>query len=332
MGFAMTARNVISNCSLTLHALFMALVGTMGCFPEDKPVLLPPPGQAQVMQITQGPDYERQYFFHFERGDTVGSDYHSWDLCFSTSDRHVWINGGNMALVARTSEQSLYQVRDTQQLQWQMDASSWHPDSTAIGSWWSHPQVYILDRGVRFAADQRWFKMKLAEVNGNTYRLQYALLHSNDSAEVLIVKDLRKHYVYFSFDKGEIPPFEEPDRDRWELLFTRYRHVFHNQEPPLPYVVTGVLLNPSVSVAIDSLYSFEEINDTIAQSLNYVARRDAIGFQWKYFDFSTQAFVVRPYVTYIVQDRKGVYWKMRFIDFYNDAGQKGYPTFEYQRL
>ncbi len=321
-----------SSGSIALQVLLVGLVGMTGCFPEDKPILLPLPGKVQLMQITQGPDYERQYFFHFERGDTLGSDYHSWDLCFSTSDRQVWINGGNMALVARTSAQSLYQVRDTQQLQWHIDAASWHPDSTAIGSWWSHPQVYVIDRGARFAADRRWFKIKLQEVDGNTCRLQYALLNANDSAEVLIVKDLRKHYMYFSFDQGANPPFEEPDRDRWELLFTRYRHVFFDQQPPLPYVVTGVLLNPSVAVAIDSLNSFEEINDTMARSLHYVARRDAIGFQWKYFDFSTQAYVVRPYVTYVILDQKGVYWKMRFIDFYNDAGQKGYPTFEYQRL
>jgi hypothetical protein len=37
-------------------------------------------------------------------------------------------------------------------------------------------------------------------------------------------------------------------------------------------------------------------------------------------------------LNYVVLDREGYFYKLRFISFYNNSGEKGYPTFEFQRL
>ena len=42
--------------------------------------------------------------------------------------------------------------------------------------------------------------------------------------------------------------------------------------------------------------------------------------------------VLIPDMNYVIRDRDGFFYKLRFIDFNNDMGEKGYPKFEYVRL
>jgi len=37
-------------------------------------------------------------------------------------------------------------------------------------------------------------------------------------------------------------------------------------------------------------------------------------------------------MNYVIRDRDGFFYKLRFIDFSNDMGEKGYPKFEFVRL
>ena len=37
-------------------------------------------------------------------------------------------------------------------------------------------------------------------------------------------------------------------------------------------------------------------------------------------------------INFVIRDFEGKYYKMRFIDFYNSQGLKGYPKFELEEL
>ena len=43
-------------------------------------------------------------------------------------------------------------------------------------------------------------------------------------------------------------------------------------------------------------------------------------------------YTVNSNITYIVKDTDGNYYKLRFLDFYNNKGDKGYPKFEFSRI
>lgn len=89
-------------------------------------------------------------------------------------------------------------------------------------------------------------------------------------------------------------------------------------------------------MAQDTLYEFSSINLDIAGNLFYSTAQDEIGYDWKDVvgDVTTGnvSYVVVEGLNYVVRDSEGFYYKLRFISFYNDGGDKGYPTFEYQRL
>ena len=59
---------------------------------------------------------------------------------------------------------------------------------------------------------------------------------------------------------------------------------------------------------------------------------NAIGWDWKQYDMSSGPYTVDVTKNYIVKNQNGLYFKLRFIDFYDDIGEKGAPKFELQKL
>ena len=314
--------------------MLMVIVAMSSCFKEDSAMVLPPPGDAHIGQVAMTADYHRQQYFNMDNGDTLGSDFNSWDLCFEAapSGWHIWINGGNLALVSEMNTKNIDSVNSISGVSWKWDESSWNADSTAIGDWRNNQNVYLIDLGYLKPADTRYKKIIFQSVNESTYEIEYANLNGSDAHSRQIPKNVLYTYVYFSFEGEGIMLDIEPMKQDWDLQFTHYRYIFYDQVPPLPYLVTGVLINPGTTVAIDSTLDFNDIDYQKALSFIYAENRDAIGYNWKYYDFDKASYVVRSDINYVIRDLKGVYWKLHFIDFYNSNGEKGYPQFEYQRL
>ena len=60
--------------------------------------------------------------------------------------------------------------------------------------------------------------------------------------------------------------------------------------------------------------------------------QNSIGFNWKEYDLTSGVYTVFANINYIIRDNELRYYKLHFIDFYNDLGVKGYPKFEIQEL
>ena len=142
----------------------------------------------------------------------------------------------------------------------------------------------------------------------------------------------------FSFDSGGSQLQLEPGRKEWTLQFTQYTSiVYTNTGEPYSYLVTGALSNRHyVGVAEDTLMNFDEITLEIARELSFDNSLDAIGYDWKVAVGDPTSggitYVTKTDINYIIRDYNGFHYKLRFVSFYNNSGDKGYPTFEYQRL
>ncbi len=304
------------------------------CFKGDSPVQLPPAGDAKIFQVALGEDYHRAVYFDLTTQDTLGNEHSAWDLCLESTPEgfHVWMNGGNGSFIANTNTQAFETVTDTSGANWKMDDPYWNIDSTAVGDWRADRLVYIIDRGAEKTAADRFRKIIFQSVDDSAYEVQYAGLDGSGFSISHLAKKPGTAFIYFTFDiNGELLDIE-PNAAIWSVIFTRYRTLINTVNPPLPYLVTGALINPNISVAVDSITDFSLIDYAKALNYAYSNRRDVIGYDWKRFDFTSQAYVMKPYINYIIRDAEGVYWKMHFIDFYNTTGEKGYPQFEYQRL
>ena len=352
---------MILRSRIFLLALFASLFAS--CFKEDDPVVLPGAGEVQMDQVAMGPDYLNQIYYKLPTKTIFTSDYRSWDLAFETTSGgfHIWVNGGNQILVSNTNSDDFDHITDTLGSHWMWDASSGNKDSTAIGEWVNfiptNPSVgegaelikspgrfeksdvattvFLVDLGpdTALASNERFKKIVFETVNNHEYTFKYANIDGSDFHQVTIDKEPEFAFTYFSIRNGGMMVHPEPIKKDWDILFTRYRTQLFSAGNYMPYVVTGVLINPDgYSVAVDSSIAFTDADYDFAKNLTYKTNRDAIGYEWKKYLFNPPTYEVYPQINYFIKDKTGFIWKLHFISFYNDQGVKGYPQFEFQRL
>lgn len=326
-----------------LPLLLSAATLLPGCIPDEDPIS--PYNRGPVRTATAGmeSDYRTQVYFDLATGTTVSQiPITGWDIGFSSGDSLpvVILNTAQIMSAADAGPIAFDDLTSTSGLLWKYDHPSGQVDSMSIGKWWaadiggfySRNHVYVVDRGVNAAGKKLGYKkFMVVGYDGNSYTVRFADLNGANDRTVTIAKDRQRNYIGLSFDSGTAVAFEPPARS-WDIVFTRYTHIFYEPEYT-PYSVTGVLLNTAgVHVAVDSVRPFAEITAADVERYTFSSTRDGVGYNWKTFYLDKGEFEVHPHIVYILRDMDGFYYKLHFIDFYDEGGQKGYPTFEYQTL
>ncbi len=315
------------------------------CEKEETPVTLPPrDSSVQMTSVNMGEEYGNQIFFNIDNGQTAVVDNNLWDLSFDAtpSGFSIYINGGKNVLVANTGSNQFRSGIKTADLKWRWDESSGKPDSLVLGRWcnWSsgksYDSVYVIDRGLGKDKPENFYQFRIKQVTPQKYLVSVSDMNGVELKEVSVIKNPVKTLVYFSFSGGgEFVDFE-PAKHTWHFTFLRYRWIYYEYNPPLLYQVCGIHLNRHmVDVAVDSTMSFYQIKREDVMGLHYADKRDIIGFDWKFPDFTPNGvrYRTRTYVNYIIREKgSGKIYKLRFLDFYDDQGRKGAPRFEYQQL
>jgi len=335
-----------------LITILISFILLTGCFKEDEKIAPHDPGDVKTQTIELTKDYRYQVYFDLRSEKIISTNLKTeWDLGFECSEKgwHIILNTSNFMVAAKSGLTDFDLPIDTVGYKWNFDVSSGNVDSTAIGNWVtfnapdsskSYPnEVYVINRGYDEAGNIRGFrKITFLGLENDTYSFRYANLDGTGENTFSIAKDPAINYIYFSFDGGGKQLVLEPPKYDWDLVFTQYTTLlFTDAGEPYPYLVTGVLSNPStIEVAMDSLYDFSSISLDIVDNLIYSRNLDKIGYDWKDIigDVNTGnvSYVNIEGRNYIIRDNAGFYYKLRFVSFYNNNGDKGYPTFEYQRL
>lgn len=334
-----------------ISLLFLQTFLLTSCFKEDEPVVPSRPGNVTTKVIEMLPDYSVQTYFSLSSGEEVSTNLKEiWDLGLSCSadDYALILNSSRFIKVAHT-ESDVFDVTYTSEgFIWVFDESTGNPAENAIGKWWENTEagpvslneVMLIDRGIDSEGLPAGFLKMLLQIDATTrvVSVKIANLDGTEERTFSFTKQNDRRYVTLSFESGQNEIQPEPVQTTWDLLFTQYTTLlFTNTGEPYPYLVTGVLINDTlVSAVLDSVTPFDSISREMAENISLSTRRDVIGYDWKKVigDVSTGnvTYVAQPGMVYIIRNADGFYFKLRFIDFYSELGQKGYPTFEYQRL
>lgn len=298
------------------------------CSPKELPVPAREKGSIETGQLEMGANYDYQVFYSLKDNKVVSrSPKLAWDLGFEAAEDgfRVILNTSKLMYAFATNATQFPADTAGFAAGKRFDQPSGHPDSTAIGDWRTHRPVYIIDRGVDLDGRPigHWL-LKLDSVERAGYHIRYKQLGTAQEASLFIPKNNAYSFTYFSFEGGgQIVEIAPPKAD-WDIYFTQYSVTI-----PIPYLVTGALLNPYQTMgAADSLLSFSEIDAAYVDQLPLSAAQDVIGYSWKTFDFGTGQYQVDPSINYILEASDGSRYKLHFIDFYNDAGVKGSPKWE----
>ena len=341
---------MINKVSIYLFSLFIATLLFTSCEKDnDKAIVLPPIDTTlQSMQVNIGVNYDTVVFVSLTAGVVKSSAVKDYDLSFDASpeSKHIYLNTGKYMFAWRTQCTDIINTNTTG-LNWLTDSDNMLGDSTVFGSNLTssgdvNQQIVIIDRG-KFShiGSDRYRKIQIVTIDSSTYTIRYSKLNNSDYHEFVITKDNNYSQVYFSFNNGGQMVSFAPPKDQWEMMFTRYIHTYWDE--PLQfryYSVNGVLSNRwnNITCAIlkkDSLpgyMPFENFNHNDISSYPFYSTGNIIGFEWKYFNFNDNKYYITPDIYYILKDKNDQYYKIKFYDFYNTSGERGYPAFYYQRI
>lgn len=309
------------------------------CEKPEKPIVPYDRGNITNNIALMGNNYENHIFFNLDSNKVVKTiNKLDWDISFDCSDltHIIHPNNGRGVYVAQTGKTEFSAVNDTVGLKFYWGQPSLNTDSLAFGKWWQETQqIFVLNMGVdEMGLPLGFIKCKPELIGNKTLKLTWCKLEENTPTSVFIDKNSDYNFVYFSFlQKKQVEI--EPKKNEWDLFFTQYVKLIYSTDLKISqdYQLAGVLLNKSkITVATDFITPFAEINSTKIDSYIFSTENDAIGYEWKVYSFTTNSYVVKPEMNYIISIKNGFYYKLHFIDFYNDLGVKGYPKFEFQKI
>lgn len=313
------------------------IIAAAGCEMPEKPIKPFDRGGVSTETINLTSNYKFQVFYNLDSQRVVKSvNRMDWDLAFDCSNNHVILtNSGRGIYVAATNQTDLAAVNDTVGLKFYWGQPSLDKDSLAFGAWWTQPgKVFVLDMGSDLNGIPLGFMKCIPELTSeNKLKLTYCAIESKTPKHIEVIKDSRFLFSYVSL-LNDATLEVEPPKDQWDFLFTQYVKLLF--DPPYPatrnYEVVGVLHNTTrLEVGYDFKTPFKDISSKNIPSKFYT-NRDAIGFDWKWFEIGTNSYTVNPGMNYILKTESGFYYKLHFLDFYDDKGVKGFPKFEYQKI
>ncbi|MBL4592795.1 MAG: HmuY family protein [Flavobacteriales bacterium] len=302
------------------------------CEKEELPIPAHDPGDVITSSVSMESDYRYQLFFDLGTNTMVKKNMKTdWDLGFETSASgiNVILNGAKYIKTANTGTTNFTNISDTLGYSFLIDMPSGSMDSTAIGTW-SVNNVYIIDRGFdELGAHQGFSKVELISVSSNSFNIHFSNLNGTNDVMMNIPKDDAYNFTFLSLD-GNIASIEPP-KENWDIMFSQYTHYYYDDETT--YLVTGCLSNRN-KVEVAEVFDKDFLSITINDINNYSfsPNINMIGYDWKEYVFSTGQYTVYIHQNYIIKSTEGKYFKLHFIDFYDEYGVKGTPTFEFQEL
>lgn len=309
-----------------------AILVFTSCLKEELPVEPVPKGDLASNQIEMGSTYGNQVWFDLDENQVVQvEDKYAYTFVFSGSDQSPRLNTAIGITVAEVEGAQLGDFIDYAALAFKTDISTLEQDSLAMVNALDLKGVYAVNLGfdpigrplgyaqmsIEKLSDLNWIVEVYLESDGSTSQLEIDL--KNEATQLGV-----------NINNGEI--IELPSISDYDLLFTTYTYVFYEPEFMF-YQVSGALINPHRTMAYqksDIDFSTYELEQAQAELLINFA--DVIGYDWKYYDYNAGIYAVDPSQVFTIQARSGYIYKLRFVDFYNENGVKGYPTFEFQRL
>lgn len=127
----------------------------------------------------------------------------------------------------------------------------------------------------------------------------------------------------------------------WDILFTQYvGNAARSSSQIFPYFLAGILINPErVQVALhknteskdanEIAKAFADLKISDLTDLNYTKTIDFIGINWRSMKGMPPTYEIKYNNFYIIKNKEGEIYKVRFIQYYGDTKAKKVFKCEY---
>jgi len=271
--------------------------------------------------------------------ETIGK----WDLAFQSAFEgdNVLINYNTSARAIKTDIYDFSEV-DKGTAEDLLNSDEWKfndpgysnvKDSIPLKDW-ENKEVYLVYRGYTSRPEEAYYKIQFMSKTEDTYTFRYAHVESTEEIEKTIKRTEGLVNVYFSFDENALVE-HEPNIKEWDFYLAPYSGWFETLTAGVyaAYDLTGVMINNEggarIAQVFDDDIKYENIDLAMAQNLDYTDWKGVIGSTWKLIPSTENpVYLMDTSKKYVFKLYDGNYYKLRFLDFYNLEGEKGYTSFE----
>lgn len=278
-------------------------------------------------EISLGANYANDIYYSLANGVVATVDRKEWDIAFYTDSRASTIltNDGNgiklYVAEVKTEWENVSAITDAYLLYntysdttWQNGAFDKGKNGDMFDYGWGFydmathtvvgDSIHVIE-----LADGTIKKLFIEKRDAATssYHIKYANLDGSDEVtEIINTADhTDKNFIHYSL-KNKTVVSHEPDKNTWDLMFTKYYDVSET------YIVMGALANEGTMIAqVDNTTS--DNNDY--QTANYSKVVNTIGSDWKAYDMSSHSFNLVNDRVYFIKDNNGSYHKLYFTAY-----------------
>ncbi|MCS6896270.1 MAG: T9SS type A sorting domain-containing protein [Bacteroidia bacterium] len=317
-------RNLIVTAVIALEASFSGIASAQSFRRDTDTVIM-------------GAGYRNMVFYQLQTGRQDTAARCGWHLAFEVPIRGAAIRvnhpcGVTLYKTTRdTSQWAVLSLSDTvtalydDLCKWERGAFNTTAGPSAFDVGWGiynlsdhitrGDSLYIIRVGNTFK------KFWIQRLEGSSYFIRIANLDGSQDTAYAVSKTIAsgKNFVYLNLLTHQVYSIE-PDPAQWDLVFTQYAKFIsppNNPSTPVLYNLTGVLINQKVKAARVRL-SRQANPDTITISAYPLdSCISIIGDDWK--SFVSGQWILADTLYFLVQDRAGRLWRVRFIDFGGSA-------------
>lgn len=321
---------------------------------------------------TGGPNQGNQVYVDLSTGQKTNVRRDSWDFGFyGGSDFRVILNGSIKMAVKQLATSNIDEVQ-TEDASVNIGFSTvstlgyadnptgvltgaGNGEGTAIAEISANDadnKVYLVNMGFKVGTatpnpgseastgDARgWKKVRILR-NGTTgYKIQVAALNATTHQEFTVNKDSNFNFTFFSLDTNAVVA-AEPAKDKWDLNFTTFTNYLANQGAFITYYYADFITTNSkggtqVYEVLNTTATYDTFTLTSVVDANFwasTAEQRIIGSAWRNGGGPSTSPSVKDDRFYVVKDAAGNIYKLKFLALTNDAGERGYPVFEFELL
>lgn len=321
---------------------------------------------------TGGPNQGNQVYVDLSTSQKTNARRDSWDFGFATgSEFRVILNGSIKMAVKQLATSNIDEVQTedasvnvgfgTVSTLGYVDnptgvlTGAGNGEGTAIAAISANDadnKVYLVNMGFKVGTTmpdpgseastgeaRGWKKVRILR-NGTTgYKIQVANLDATTHQEYTVNKDANFNFTFFSLDTNGTVNVE-PAKDKWDLNFTTFTNYFAYQGGFITYyfadfVTSNIHGGTQVYEVLTSTSTYDAFTVNNVVDANFwasTADQRIIGSAWRNGGGPSSGPSVKDDRFYVVKDAAGNYYKLKFLALTNDAGERGYPVFEYALL